>query len=191
MSPGPVGYADLQLLPADLHQAAQELNRSEAPVLCAGSTEAMPYFLGSLSRTLAVIPTPMRRRHSHAGLGTRTGRLTRSRTIPPLATAVKNGMANGASLGPNHSSNMGTSSPARRWKIPSGQPLAATNATPSPTMTPTESRNHRSRLRVRAHNHRQAKQPSSPAPIALWTALRLRARRLSCGRSLGTGPFWT
>ena len=94
------------------------------------------------------------RLHFQGALRIETGRLTISRTIPPPADAVKNGIANGASCGPNHSSNMGMSSPARRWKIPRGQPLAATNATPSPTRTPTESRNHRSRLRVRAHNQR-------------------------------------
>ena len=67
---------------------------------------------------------------------------------PATATSVNVGMAKEASRGPNHNSNIGTSSPARRWKIPSGQPFATTSATPSPNRTLTETQSHRSRRRV-------------------------------------------
>ena len=97
-------------------------------------------------------------RHTVRPLASRSGDAPggRARTSAPpaRATAVSVGMASGASRGPNQSSNMGTSSPARRWKIPSGHPLATSKATPSPVRTPMETPSQRSRRRVKPQVHR-------------------------------------
>jgi hypothetical protein len=71
-------------------------------------------------------------------------------------------MARGAKRRPNHSSNIGTSSPARRWKIPRGHHFAATSATPSTTRAASDTRSQRSRRRLKTQNQRYPRQASSP-----------------------------
>jgi hypothetical protein len=82
------------------------------------------------------------------------GRRAAATTRPPAAKVVKLGIANRAKRGPNHSSNIGASSPARRWKMPKGHPLATRSATPSPRSTAMATCSLRPRRRVSAHNQR-------------------------------------
>ena len=102
-------------------------------------------------------------------------------TKPTSVPTVKMGTANGAMRGPNQSSNIETSSPARRWTIPRGHPLAMTNAMPSPISTVFATLSHWSRRRVNAHHHKYPRQPISHSPIALCTRRSVRTPRGGLG----------